>query len=166
MTFNQYSEEAIEQIDSLFATQDFVGEDREVTITIRVKSSEVFLEEYSKPRYVDVGPFRSYPLRVEQRYYRISLRNPTPPQGSHIMEIKYPQQFSYYRLGLDPHSTYYKKTEGRDKMQWFMPGSETWGESVYSDVEDYASQETHGRMYQVNFTDLPAEIQELEEACE
>src|SRR4051812_31632473 len=131
-----HSEESIEQIERLFAGQDFVGEEREVVITIKARSSQVVLEEYSQPCYTAIDHFRSYPLHVEQRYYRISLRNPTPPAGSYIMEIKYPRQFSYYRLGEEPHSTFYKKTEGRDKMQFFMPATAAWGESIYSDVED------------------------------
>jgi len=164
---NPFSEEqAIEQIEGTFAGQDFVGEDREVVITIRARTSQVVLEEYSQPRYTAIDPFRSYPLHVKQRYYRISLRNPTPPPGSYIMEIKYPKQFSYYRLGEEPYSIFYKKTEGRDKMQFFMPDTAVWGESIYSDVEDYAGQGGHGRMYEVSFTDLPEDIQMLEGDCE
>jgi hypothetical protein len=161
-----YEEEAIEQIDRLFAGQNFVGKDREVTITIRAKASEIVLEEYNQPLYTTIDPFEADRLHALWRYYRISLRNPTPPRGSYILEIKYPQQFFYYRLGIGQHSTYYKKTEGRDKMQFFMPAKEAWVESVYSAPEDYAVQGGHGRMHEVSFTDLPEDIQLFEGDCE
>lgn len=162
----KYDEEAIEQIDRLFSAQDFAGKDREAIITIRAKASEIVLEEYNQPLYTTVDPFGADRLHALRRYYRISLRNPTPPAGSYILEIKYPQQFFYYRLGIGQHSTYYKKTEGRDKMQFFMPAKEAWVESVYSAPEDYTVQDGNGSMYAVSFTDLPEEIQELEGVCE
>lgn len=47
-----------------------------------------------------------------------------------------------------------------------MPATAAWGEFSYSDVEDYASQGGHARMYEVSFTDLPEAIQTLEGDCE
>lgn len=159
----------INQINSLFESLEFTGEDRDVIITIKARASQIVLEEVSKPIYPDFPDQildGCYPLHLERRYYRISLRNPTPPADSPVMEVKYPRQFSYYRLDVGSNSTYYKKTEGREKMHFFMPTTATWVESVYSDDDLYANKADHGRLHEVSFTDLPDSIQTLEGDCE
>jgi len=165
---DNYSEEAVaNQIDSLFCEKGIAGDkDQDVVITIRAKRGQVVIEECRIPFYPNDPTAPAVIPAWEQRYFRINLRNPEPPPGSFIMEIRYPKRFSYYRLGLQPHSVYYKKTEGWDRMQFFMPETASWRESIYSDVEDYASQGGHGRMYEVNITDLPDEIQAIEGDCE
>jgi hypothetical protein len=165
---DDYSEDAvIDQIDSLFYEQGITeAKDQDVIITIRAKRGQVVIEECRVPfRPQSIGAPAVIPA-WEQRYYRINLRNPEPPPGSFIMEIKFSKQFTYYRLGSEPHSVYYKKTEGWNKMQFFMPETTSWGESVYSDAEDYANQGGHARMCEVSFTDLPDVIQEFERDCE
>lgn len=57
-------------------------------------------------------------------------------------------------------------TEGRNKMQFFMPVDGTWGDFGYSDTEGYASQPERASMYEVSFTDLPDTIQAIEGDCE
>lgn len=166
---NQFNDNAIiGQINSLFESLEFTGEDRDVIITIKARASQIALEEVSKPIYPDYPDQildGYYPLHLERHYYRISLRDPIAPPDSPVIEVKYPKQFSYYRLDVESHSTYYKKTEGRTKMQFFMPVT-NWVDSVYSDAEDYARQDGHGRLYEVTFTDLPEAIQTLEGDCE
>ena len=166
MQHNFDEDAAIGQINALFQCMDFVGEDRDVVITIRAKASQIALEEVSKPIYETVDSLEYQPLYAVQQYYRLSLRNPTPPAGHSTIEIKYPKQHSYYFLDEEPNFTYYKHTKGRDRMQFFLPETGTWRESTYVDAEDYANRGGHGRMYEVNITDLPDSIQALEGDCE
>jgi hypothetical protein len=167
MIRDEYSDEAtLRQINELFSSIDYTGPDRDVILTIRAKASQIVLEEVSKPIYDRVDSLEYQPLHAVQQYYRISMRNPTAPAEHPVIEIRYPKQFSYFRSGKEPDVTYYKQTEGRNRMQFFLPETGSWCESIYLDAEDYASQGGHARMYEVNFTDLPEAIQMLEGDCE
>lgn len=74
----------------------------------------------------------------------------------------------YYRLSMhnaDVGSTYYRKAEGK-KMQFFLPETASWRDSVFADPEDYAAQAAYGSMLVVSLADLPKEVLELEGDCE
>jgi hypothetical protein len=168
MTYARDKDDIIREIDSLFYDEHVkyeIAED-EVIITIKAKRSQVVIEHYQEPTLED---YPGLPLTTPQwsrHYYRINLRNPEAPPGQSIIELKFPKQFTYYCLGTEPHITYYKQTEGRNRMQFFLPETGSWRESTYLDAEDYANRGGHGRMNEVSFTDLPDSIQTLEGDCE
>lgn len=168
MTYAKDRDEIIHQIDALFYDEHvkygIAGD--EVIITIRAKRSQVAIEHYQEPMLEDYPGSPLTTPRWNRHYYRISLRNPEAPPGHSIIEFKLPKRFSYYCLGTEPHATYYKRTEGRDRMQFFLPDTGSWRESTYLDAEDYANRAGHARLYEVNITDLPDSIQAIEGDCE
>lgn len=65
----------------------------------------------------------------------------------------------------DVGSTYYRKVEG-NKMQFFLPETASWQDSIFVDPEDYAAHTAYGSMLAVDLADLPEEVRSLEGDCE